>query len=97
MVTNVALMNFSDHGVRTVKDTVRRSESAMRLAREFGVTFKSLHWTMGAYDLVAVLEGPDDSSLAAFALAITSMGNIRTQTLRAFSAEEMDGIVSRLP
>lgn len=97
MVTYVSLMNFTDQGIRTVKDTVKRSEAAAKLAKEYGVTFKSIHWTQGAYDVVCVLEAADEQAIAAFGLASASLGNFKSQSLRAFTADEMKGIIARLP
>ena len=67
------------------------------MAKELGVTFKSIHWTLGQYDIVSELEAKDEASLAAFALAIASMGNIRMQTMRAFSADEMKAHIAKMP
>jgi uncharacterized protein with GYD domain len=97
MVTYISLMSFTDQGIRSVKDTVKRSESAAKLAKEYGVTFKSIHWTQGPYDVVAELEAKDEQSLAAFGLAAASAGNFKSQTLRAFTADEMKAIVAKLP
>lgn len=97
MATYISLMNFTDQGLRNVKDTTRRAEAAAKLGREYGVEFKSLHWTQGPCDLVAVFEAPDDAALAAFGLAAMSQGNFKSQTMRAFNAQEMSEIVARLP
>lgn len=97
MASYIALCNFTEQGVRSVKETPRRAEAAEALARQFGVTIKSVQWTLGAYDLVAQLDAPDDQALTAFALALAGQGNVRTQTLRAFSRDEMNAIVAKLP
>jgi len=55
-----------------------------------------LYWTLGHYDLVAIVEAPDDKAATAFALAVGAAGNVRTQTLRAFGREEMNGILGKL-
>jgi uncharacterized protein with GYD domain len=97
MASYIALMNFTEQGIRSVKQTTQRAEAAEALARKFGVTFKSIQWTLGAYDVVAQLEAPDDQTLTAFELAIGSQGNVRTQTLRAFTRDEVNAILAKLP
>jgi uncharacterized protein with GYD domain len=97
MVTYITLLNFTDQGLRNVKDTTRRAEAAAKMAREYGVEFKSIHWTQGAYDLVIEAQGQDEQSVAAFLLAAASMGNFKAQTLRAFTADEMNKVIARLP
>jgi uncharacterized protein with GYD domain len=96
MATYVILSNFTDQGARTIKDTVTRAEAAQKVAKEFGVTFKALYWTQGQYDLVAVTEGPDEQAAAALSLMTASLGNVRSQTLRAFDATEMKAIIAKM-
>lgn len=96
MVTYIALSNFTDQGIRNVKDSTKRADAVKVAAKKFGATLTQIYWTLGKYDLVAIIEAPDDASATAFALAIGMAGNIRTQTLRAFSKEEMDGILGKL-
>lgn len=97
MVTYIALSNFTDQGIRTVKDSTKRADAVKAAAKKFGATMTQIYWTMGKYDVVAIIEAPDDASATAFALAIGMTGNIRMQTLRAFSKDEMDGILGKLP
>lgn len=97
MVTYIALLNFTDQGLRNVKDTTRRAEAAQKLGRDFGVEFKSIHWTQGPFDVVIEIQAKDEQSANAFLLASASLGNFHAQTLRAYSAEEMDKILARLP
>lgn len=97
MASYIALGTFTDQGARTVKDTTKRATAIKDMAGRFGVTIKSIHWTLGAYDVVTVCEANDDESATAFALAIASAGNVRTQTLRAFSADEMNAILAKMP
>ena len=96
MATYIVLTNFTDQGIRSVKDTTKRADAVKEMAKKFGVTAKEFFWTLGSYDVVAIFEAPDDASMTAFGLAIGSGGNIRTQTLRAFSREEMNGILAKL-
>jgi uncharacterized protein with GYD domain len=97
MASYIALGTFTDQGARTVKDTTKRADAVKDMAGRFGVTIKSIHWTLGAYDVVTFCEAADDASATAFALALSSAGNVRTQTLRAFSKDEMNAILAKMP
>ena len=97
MITYVGLMNFTDKGIQTVKDTTKRAAAAKEAAKKFGVNMRELVWTMGEYDLVCILEAEDEQALAAFSLATAMQGNLRSRSLRAYSASEMDGILAKLP
>ena len=96
MPTYVVLMNWTDQGVRTVKDTVQRREQADALAEGHGARIEQVYWTVGPYDIVAILDAPDDESATALMLELSSAGNLRTTTLRAYDREEMSGILQRL-
>jgi len=96
MAMYVALVNFTDQGVRHIKDTVKRADAAKDMAKKFGVSFKEIYWTLGGYDEVIVFDAPDDASIAGFLANLGSLGNIRTQTLRAFSQADMNGILGKL-
>jgi uncharacterized protein with GYD domain len=92
----VVLANFTDQGVRHVKDTLQRAEAFKELAQSAGVTVKDMYWTLGQYDIVAVCDAPDDETATALSLSVASFGNVRTQTLRAFSAAEMAKILGKM-
>jgi uncharacterized protein with GYD domain len=94
--TYVALINWTEQGVKNFKDTVDRYESASGEVERLGVSFKEIYWTVGPYDLVSIMEAPDDETAAAGLLAISSQGNIRSTTLRAFSADEMRGVIQKV-
>jgi uncharacterized protein with GYD domain len=96
MATYIVLTNFTDQGVRTAKDTAKRADGVKELAGKFGVTAKEFFWTLGSYDVVAIFEAPDDAAMTALGLAIGAAGNVRTQTLRAFTRAEMNGILAKL-
>ena len=96
MVTYITLMNFTDQGMHNVKDTTKRAEAVKKAAKKLGVNMTQIFWTLGHYDLVGILEAKDDASITAFGLSLGAAGNIRTQTLRAFSKDEMDGILAKL-
>jgi len=96
MPTFITLGNFTDQGIKSVKDSVKRADAVKDMAKKFGVTMKDIHWTMGVYDVVGVFEAPDEESMSALSLAIGMAGNIRGNTLRAFGKEEMSGILKKL-
>jgi uncharacterized protein with GYD domain len=96
MATFIALGNFTEQGIRGVKETTKRADAVREAASRYGVTMKQIYWTLGSYDVVTVVEAPNEEAVTAFALAIGAAGNVRTQTLRAFSREEMNGILGKL-
>ena len=96
MATYVALFNWTDQGIRNVTQTVNRYDKYTELAERHGVSFEQVYWTVGPYDIVAVFEAPDDESASAFLLELSSAGNLRTTTLRAYERDEMSGILERL-
>ena len=97
MTTFISLMNFTDQGNRNVKESPNRAEAFKSMAQNAGVTVKEVYWTVGQYDVVVVLDGPDDEAVTAALLSLCSLGNMRTQTLRAFSAAEMGRIIAKTP
>jgi uncharacterized protein with GYD domain len=96
MATYIALTSFTDQGIRKVKDTVKRAEQIREAAAKMGVKMKDLYWTVGQYDVVVAFEAPDDATMTAVALAIGEQGFVRTQTLRAFSKDEMTKILAKV-
>lgn len=96
MATYIALTSFTDQGIRNIKETTKRADVVREMAKKFGVTVKEIFWTMGSYDVVVIFEAPDDASMTALELAIGVLGNVRTQTMRAFSKEDMTGILRKL-
>ena len=95
MPTFVSLINWTEQGVANVKDTVVRAADARNAAAAMGGQIKDLYWTVGQYDLVTVAEFPDDETATAFLLALSSRGNVRTTTLRAFGDDEMTRIIGK--
>jgi uncharacterized protein with GYD domain len=96
MPTYAVLVNWTDQGIRNVKQTMERTDHGGEIAQKHGVEQKQAYWTVGAYDMVAIFEAPDDEALSAHLLEICSLGNVRTTTLRAYEEEEMSGILQRL-
>jgi len=97
MPTYITLINWTDQGVKNAKDTVQRFEAAESAAAKMGVKFKDFYWTMGSYDIVGVVEAPDDATVSRFLLATGALGNIRTATMRAYSKAEFAQILKGLP
>ena len=96
MATYVTLANFTDQGIRNVKESPDRLAAFRAMAEKLGITLKSVHYTVGAYDIVTVVEGSDEAVTSAL-LKLGSLGNIRTQTMRAFSPEEIKAIINKMP
>jgi uncharacterized protein with GYD domain len=96
MATYVMLATYTEQGLKGIKDTVKRTEAARELAKKAGVTMRESFWTLGAYDLVAVFEAPDDETMTAFSLSAARLGNIKTQTLRAFSSKDMGTVLGKM-
>jgi uncharacterized protein with GYD domain len=93
----VVLVNWTEQGVRNVKETLERTDSGGEIAEKHGLKLEQAYWTVGPYDMVVVFEAPDDQAISAHLLEVaSSMGTVRTITLRAFDREEMKGIIERL-
>ena len=97
MPTYVLLISWTEQGVKSAKATVERAQYSQQLAQRMGGNLSTLYWTLGSYDIVGVAEMADDGSVTALAVAIASQGNVRTETLRAFSADEMERILQQVP
>jgi len=96
MAMYIVLGCFSDQGIRTVKDTTKRADAAREAAKKLGATLKEVYWTIGQYDVVALVEAPDDATVTAFGLNTGKAGNLRTETLRAFTQTEMEAILGKV-
>src|SRR5713226_8023256 len=96
MITYVVLTNFTDQGIRNAKDSPKRADAFKQLAKTFGVTVKDIFWTQGRYDIVTIVEAPDEASAMSLNLSLGALGNVRTESLRAFSAAEMTKIVGKM-
>ena len=93
----VVLLNWTEQGVKSARDTVDRSESARSQWQEMGVGLIGVYWTVGPYDNVVVVDAPDDETLSAAVLALAGLGNVRTTTMRAFDSDEMRRVIEKLP
>jgi uncharacterized protein with GYD domain len=96
MATYVILANFTDKGIHDAKDTISRGDKFKAMAANSGVAVKEMYWTIGTFDAVTICEAPDDETATALSLSVATRGNVRTQTLRAFSFEEMTRILGKM-
>jgi len=96
MARYIMLANWTDQGIKNVKDSPKRLESAKALARILKGEVRKFYMTTGTYDMVLLLEFPNDEAVAKFALALGTAGNVRTTTLRAFPEESYRAIIGSL-
>jgi uncharacterized protein with GYD domain len=96
MPTYILLASFTEQGIKNVKDSPKRADAFKDMAKKSGATVKETFWTLGQYDIVAIVEAPDDETMTAIGLNIGKAGNVRTQTLRAFSVTDMKKILGKV-
>lgn len=96
MVTYLMLLNWTDHGIRNVKDSPKRLDAVKKLAKELGGEVKSFYLTLGQYDLALVVDMPNNDKLASFGLKLGSLGNVRSTTLKTFSEDDYRRIIAGL-
>jgi uncharacterized protein with GYD domain len=97
MATFITTLHFTEQGIKAVRDTCERAAAFKATAKKLGVKVTGIYWTLGAFDGVIVLEAPDEATATAALLHLGALGNIRTQTARAFDAAEMQKILGLLP
>ena len=95
MNTYVVLVNWTDKGVVNVRDTEKRLAGGIEAAKDYGVNLKEAYWTLGGYDMVSIMEAPDDESTAHL-LHVCAEGYIRTTTLRAFDKSAFDRVLNKI-
>ncbi|MFF8943053.1 GYD domain-containing protein [Streptomyces sp. NPDC014864] len=95
MPTYVTLMTWTDQGIRNYKDTAKRAGTFDSALQKLGAKLLSIYWTVGPYDVVAIVEAPDDETAAAALLQLGGVGNVRSTTLRAFGREETERIIAK--
>ena len=96
MANYVSLLQFTDQGIRSVKDTLKRAAAATAEAEKMGAKITQAFWTMGAYDLVLLVDAPDAETVSALSLKLGSLGNVKSQTMRAFERAEMERILDKI-
>ena len=94
MPTYISLVNWTEQGLRELKESPARADATANLAESFGGKLVQLYWTVGPYDIVGIFEAPDDETAAAMQLTIGSRGAVRTTTLRAFQREEIERVIA---
>jgi uncharacterized protein with GYD domain len=97
MATYISLVQFTDKGMQAAKETTQRVSNWAAQVQSMGVSIRQMYWTLGQYDQVCVFEAPDDETAASVLLAADMLGNIRTQTMRAFTSSEMEKILANVP
>ena len=95
MPTFVSLVNWTEQGIRSFKDTPKRADAFAELLQQKGGMVKDIFWTLGAYDIVVIAEAPDAETITATMLQLGAMGNVRTTTLHAFTKDEITKIISK--
>ena len=95
MATYITLLKFTDQGIRNVKESPKRFDVAIKMAKSMGVTIQQGYWTMGSYDLAIIADGAEDA-IAAWMFKVGSLGNVTSNTLRAFTPGEMKKIVKKI-
>jgi uncharacterized protein with GYD domain len=96
MATYISLLNFTDQGVRNIKDSPDRYGTFRAMAEKLGVTVKGFYYTVGRHDMVLIVEGTDEAVTTAL-LKAGSLGNVRSETLRGFSIDEAKRMIGNLP
>lgn len=96
MAYYVILANFTDQGIKGVKDTATRADAFKKLAAKAGMKVNTLLWTLGSHDLVVVAEAENDEAATAVSLSLAALGNVKTQTMRAFDATQMKAVLGKM-
>jgi uncharacterized protein with GYD domain len=97
MLTFICSLGWTEQGIKAVKDAPKRAEAARTIAEKVGVDIKQVYMTSGDDDVLVILETEKGDNVAKFALALSSQGNVRTKTVRAWNEAEMTKLISELP
>lgn len=92
----IALVSFTDQGIRDVKNSIKRADRVRRLAAKHKVKIRDIHWMMGKYDIIVTFDAASDAALSAFTLENASLGNVRTETFRAYTRDEFADILKAI-
>jgi uncharacterized protein with GYD domain len=92
----IALVSFTDQGIRDVKNSIKRADRVRKLAAKHKVKIRDIHWTMGKYDIIVTFDAASDAALSAFTLENASLGNVRTETFRAYTRDEFADILKAI-
>ena len=97
MAKYILLANWTDQGIRNIKSSAKRLDTGLALAKQQGCVYENFFMTMGSFDMVSVIEAPDDETLAKHVLTVAAGGNLRTITLKAFPEDKYRSIIAELP
>ena len=97
MPTYITLMNYTQQGLQTIKESPKRLDAAKKAFKKAGAEVKAFYLVMGRYDLVVISEAPDDETATKIALSFGALGNVRSETLRAFTEDEYRKLIAGLP
>ena len=95
MAINISLVNYTEQGIKSIKDSPKRAQAFRELAKKHGVSVRDIYWTTGQYDLVVITEGTDEA-LAAVLLSVARLGNVRSHTLRGMDAETFQRVLAKV-
>ena len=97
MAKYILLANWTDQGIRNIKDSAKRLDTGIALAKQQGCVYENFFMTMGSFDMISVIEAPDDETLAKHVLTVAASGNLRTVTMKAFPEDKYRSIIANLP
>jgi uncharacterized protein with GYD domain len=96
MATYISLISLTDQGIRNVEQSAKRADEFRSVAEKSGAKVTGVYWTLGTWDGVLIVEAPDDATFTALALSLASLGNVKTQSMRAFDTDEFGGILAKM-
>jgi len=94
MPTYIALLKYTQQGAAKLKDSPKRLDAGRKMFKKAGAEIKDTYLTMGRYDLVCIIEAPDDETVARLLLQLGSQGNVQTETLKAFNEDQFRKIAA---
>ena len=97
MATYIVMLNFTDEGIKNLRNSTERADSFNAEAEKLGAKIQAQYWTVGVHDGVLILDAPDDETAVALVLSLASHGSVRTQVLRAFDRSEIQTVLARVP
>ena len=95
MAINISLVNYTEQGIKSIKDSPKRAQGFRDLAKKHGVSVREIYWTAGQYDMVVITEGTEEA-LATVLLSVAKLGNVRSQTLRAMDQETFQRVLGKV-
>jgi len=96
MQTYLIMGKFTEKGIANIKQTTERADKFKEIAAKLGIHVQQIYWLIGDFDVVNIVEAPDDQAVEALLVRVGAWGNVRTTTFRAFDKKEMDAIIARM-